>query len=594
MKKVSDIIAQTLVDEGINTVFMLTGGGAMHLNYSLGTHSGLKCYYNHHEQGCAIAAEGFVRGGGKIAAVNVTTGPGGLNTLTGLMGQWTDSVPVIYISGQVKQTTTMQHYPDLHLRQLGDQEVDIINIVKPLTKFALSVTNPCEVRYNIRKAIHIALSGRPGPVWIDVPMDIQSAMVNENDILEYNTYPTINNNNNEAYDQIISLLKEAKRPLIIAGHGIRISNSINLLVELLEKTKIPVVTTLNGMDLLSTSNPYYIGRIGSQGDRAGNFALQNADLVLSIGSRNNIRQTTYNWECFANKAKLVIIDIDEEELKKPNIHPFLCVCCDASVFLKTLTGKVENLELPDWEEWRRWGKERQLKYPVVQSGYSLEKEINPYYFIDVLTKILPEESTIITANGSASVCTFQAGVIKRGTRIIMNSGCAAMGYELPASIGASIAANKGNVICIAGDGSFQMNLQEMQTAIYYQLPIKIFYFDNAGYSSIKQTQSNFFNNSYVGCDYTSGISFPDMIKIASSYGIQTVDIVDTSVIESGIKQTLNMPGMVFCRVKLSVDYKFMPKVSSQKLPDGQIVSKPLEDMYPFLSENEQLENIISI
>ena len=483
MIKLSDYIANRLVEYGVSDVFMITGGGAMHLNDSLGNHPKLNYICNHHEQASAIAAEGYSRVSGKLAVVNVTTGPGGLNTLTGVLGQWTDSVPVLYISGQVKKSTTIQAYPDLPLRQIGDQEVDIISVVKPITKFAEQITKPNKIKHLIDKAIHIATSGRPGPVWIDIPMDIQAAIIDEAFLEEY--YPSIVEANLD-FDNIINnitdVIKHAKRPLIIAGNGIKIANAKTDFLNLIEKLNIPVVTTFNGMDIMHNEHPLYVGRIGTLGNRGGNFSLQNADVVISIGSRSNIRQVSYNWEYFVREGKLILVDIDQAELDKPTVNPFIKVCADAKIFINKLQQNKDLLVSNNNNEWIKWCKERLLKYPTVLHEYKEDNDgLHPYYFIEKLSQALPDNATVIAGNGTACVGVFQAAEVKKGQNYFWNSGCASMGYDLPASIGASIALNNTPVYCLAGDGSLMMNIQELATLAQLRLPVKLIILDNGGY-----------------------------------------------------------------------------------------------------------------
>jgi len=592
--KVSDYIAKRLIEYGTKHVFMITGGGAMHLNDSFGRAKKIKCIFNHHEQACAIAAEGYARVTGKLAVVNVTSGPGGLNTLTGVMGQWTDSVPVLYISGQVKKETTINSCPNIGLRQLGDQEVDIISIVKPITKFAVLVKNPKDIRKLLEKALHIATSGRPGPVWIDVPLDVQGAQVEENNMPEYDTRQNDVVINKREVDlkisQALVLLKNSKRPVLIAGHGIRIAGVQQKLLSIIRKLKIPVVTTFNGFDLVSSDNPYFIGRIGTLGSRAGNLALQNSDFVLSIGSRNNIRQVSYNWKTFARAAKKVIVDIDSTELKKPTLKPDLAINCDAGYFLEKFLKHSSKLSNYDW--WLGWCKKRKNKYPVVLSEHKKSKLVNPYYFIQKLTELTKQDNVLVAGNASACVVLFQAGIVKENQRAFWNSGCASMGYDLPAAIGACLANYKKNTICVTGDGSVQMNIQELQTIVYNKLPIKIFLLNNNGYVSIKQTQESFFGLPYVGCDPGSGVSFPSFTKVAQAYGLKVESIKGHNGMVGKIKKVLKFNGPVLCEVILEPKYKFQPRVSSKKLDDGRIISKPLEDMFPFLSRDEFRSNML--
>ena len=596
MVKVTDYIIQRLVDYGVKDVFMITGGGAMHLNDSVGRNTNINYICNHHEQASAIAAEGYARTSGKLAAVIVTSGPGGTNTLTGVIGQWLDSVPVIYISGQIKQETCISSYPGIPLRQLGDQEINIIDLVRPVTKFAATLTDPVNTEKLLQEALFTATNGRPGPVWLDIPLDVQGAFVDENDLLPF--IPPIGyQKSGQCKSQtleIVELLKKSKKPVILAGHGIRIAGAENFFNELIPHLGIPVLSTFNGFDLIDSDNPLFMGRVGTVGNRSGNFIIQNCDLLLSLGSRNNIRQTGYNWNDYARKAFKIIVDIDKAELEKPTIIPDMPIHMDAGVFLNELAELCKDNALPDWSEWIYWCRQRIWKYPAVGSEQcQISEYINPYYFMKSLTESLPQNAVVIAGNGTACVTLFQAGVVKYGQRYIWNSGCASMGYDLPAAIGACFARRKQDVICLAGDGSLQMNIQELQTVVHHQLPIKLFVLNNEGYVSIRQTQDSLFEGNYVGSDVSSGVSFPNLSRIAVAYGIPSfiLDKQNQNLPEQ-IEQILSAHGPVICDVRLDPGCRFTPKASSERKPDGRIVSKPLEDMYPFLDPEEFKSNML--
>lgn len=585
--KLSDYIAKRLKEfYNVEHFFMVSGGGAMHLNDSLGKY--IPYTANHHEQACAIAAEGYARVNQKLAVVNVTTGPGGLNCLNGVFGQWTDSVPVLYISGQVKKRTMLTSFPEISMRQLGDQEVDIISIVKPLTKYAVTVEEPNDIKYHIDKAIYEATNGRFGPVWINVPIDIQASIIDENELKEF-IKPQ-----KETYDinleDIINKLNNAKRPLIVAGHGIRLSNQINNFCKLVESFKIPIVSTFNGMDILETNNPYYMGRIGTIGQRAGNFALQNADLILCLGTRNNIRQVSYNWENFAKNAYKIVVDIDKNELEKPLVIPDLKINADLYDFIPSIIGKYTH----NSSEWLTFCQNLKEKYSFENHPEFEQKEniINPYYFTHTLSKCMRENDIFIMTNGSACVCPFQNAVIKKGQRFILNSGNASMGYGLPAAIGACYQAKNRNVICLEGDGSIMMNIQELQTIVHNNLPIKLFVIKNSGYSSIRQTQRNFFDGRMTGSGYDSGVSVPDFVKVGEAFGIKSIRIENPLTMEEDIKKVLKAEGPILCDVMVEKEYAFLPKLSARKLPDGTMVSPSLEDMFPFLDRKEYEENML--
>lgn len=599
MIKVSDYIVKRLVEYGVRHVFMITGGGAMHLNDSVGACSELNYICNHHEQASAIGAEGYSRVSGKIGVTVVTSGPGGTNTLTGVIGQWLDSMPALYISGQVKRETTIESCRELGLRQLGDQEINIVDIVRPVTKFAAVVSRPEDVRLQLEKALHLATSGRPGPVWLDVPLDVQGAMIDEALLSPYDPCedPPMSAGPESLASQVekvVERLSRAKRPVFLAGQGIGISGARTVFQEVASRLGIPVVSTFSGIDLIPTDHPLYMGRIGTIGNRSANFVLQNADLLISVGSRNNIRQVSYGWQTFARNAFKVVVDIDPAELLKPTVRPDLAVTSDAGAFLAELGRQIDSAQLPGWQEWVEWSAGRRRRYPPVLPHHrSATGLVNPYHFIEELTERLDSKAVVVAGNGTACVVLFQAGKVKDGQRIFWNSGCASMGYDLPAAIGASFAADGRDVICLAGDGSLQMNIQELQTVVHHQLPIKLFVLNNDGYISIRQTQDAFFNGRYAGCDSRSGVSFPDVTKLAAAYGLQHAVIDDNGTVGAAIERVLAMNGPVVCDVRLSSDYKFEPKLSSEKLPDGRIVSKPLEDMYPFLDRDEFIENMIS-
>lgn len=590
MMRVADYIFKYLADYGVRHAFLVTGGGAMHLNDALKKEKRIKYVCNHHEQASAIAAEGYARTTGNLAVVSVTTGPGGTNALTGVIGQWLDSVPVLYISGQIKMETCIASYPELNLRQMGDQEINIIDIVKPVTKYAKMVTDPKSIKAELEKAIHLATSGRPGPVWLDIPINIQSTLVDEKKLKTGKIKETKIAADNKKISGVIAELLKAKRPVLVAGHGIRVAKAQKEFSELIKLINIPVLTTFNGFDLLPSDSRNFIGRIGTLGSRAGNFALQNADLVICLGTRNNIRQISYNWQSFASRAKKILVDIDKAELKKPTVKGDILVHSDAKVFLAKLLREIPKNFKVD-RKWLVWCQERKKKYPIVLEEYrkSGKNSVHPYYFIEEMTKAMNKDDILVAGNGTACVVLFQAGIVKSGQRIFWNSGCAAMGFDLPAAIGAATASDK-DVVCLAGDGSLQMNLQELQTVRHNKLPIKIFVLNNQGYHSIIETQTNYFNSDFIGCNENCGVSFPDNRKLADLYDLKYFKINSTSKMERVIGDVLAYPGAALCEVILG-DYTFVPKLASRKEPDGRMVSSPLEDLYPFLPREEFEENM---
>lgn len=598
MIKLTDYIMNRLTTEyGITDIFMISGGGAMHLVDSIGKQPGLRYICPHHEQAGAIAAEGYSRVTGKLAVVVVTSGPGGTNTLTGVIGQWLDSVPVLYLSGQVKQETTIESCREIGLRQLGDQEINITDIVRPVTKYAVIIDQANHVQYHLDKAIHIATHGRPGPVWLDIPLNIQAALIDKHGLKLYDPAEDQTTDSSDSLSgqiaQVVSLLQKAERPVFLAGQGIRIGNAIGLFRKLIERLGIPVLTSFCGFDLIPSDHPLFAGRPGTLGTRAGNFALQNADILLSVGSRNNVRQISYSWGVFARNAKKVVVDIDEAELNKPTFRPDIAIQTDTGKFLRRLAAATQDSSLPDWEWWRAWCVKRRDSYPVVADDYwAKDSPVNPYCFVEALTQVLSEDSRVVAGNGTACVCLFQAGKVKENQRMFWNSGCASMGYDLPAAIGACVGSSMKPVVCLAGDGSLQMNLQELQTLVHYKLPVKLFVLNNNGYVSIRQTQDSFFEGRYVGRGPESGVSFPDVVRVAGAYGLPAYRIDTHKNLESQISKVLQVQGPALCEVILDPEQNFAPRVSSEKKPDGTIVSKPLEDMYPFLPREEFFDNMI--
>ena len=594
--KLSDYVAQKISELGIEQVFMITGGGAMHLNQSLGNHPSLNCIFNHHEQACAIAAESYYRLTNRPAIVNVTTGPGGTNTLTGVHGAWTDSLGMLVISGQVKYETTVQS-TGLNLRQYGDQEIEIIKMVSSITKYSVMITDPNSIRYHLEKAFYLAISGRPGPCWIDIPIDIQAAQINPDELEKFDPSELPQTwkktDLNHAVQTILDQIAKAKRPVVFAGAGIRLSGQHDQFLQFLDKVKIPVVTGWNAHDAVWNDHPNYVGRPGTVGDRAGNFVVQNADLLIILGSRLNIRQVSYNWASFASKADKIWIDIDDVEMQKPSIKAETCIHADLADLLVKLNEHTYNAPEKSHDDWMAWCKERQKNYPVTLDEYWANPKINLYCFIDTLFKQLPNDQIVVTANGSACVVGFQAAYLKQGQRLWTNSGSAAMGYDLPAAIGAYKGSKGAPIACLAGDGSIMMNLQELQTIAGNNMPIKIFIINNQGYSSINQTHHNFFNGNEVGASPMSGVTFPDFEKIALAFNMPYVRCSQHSEMIPAIERTMTEKGPAICEIMVDEKMPFAPKLSSKQLPDGTIISPSLEDMAPFLSEEELKKNMLN-
>jgi acetolactate synthase-1/2/3 large subunit len=599
MKRAADYVFDYLAETGSKHVFLVTGGGAMFLNDALGRCSRLKYVCCHHEQACAMAAEAYARVSGRTGIVSVTTGPGGINALNGVFGAYTDSIPMLVISGQVKLETCMASYNLPRLRQLGDQEVDIVRMVKGITKYAVLVKDPKTIRYHLERALHLAQSGRPGPCWLDIPVDVQSAMIEPETLPGYDPKedekPVDRAELTGQCREILERLKKARRPVILAGTGIRLAKAVELFETVTRKLGIPVTTAWTAPDLVASDNPLFCGRPSSLGDRAGNFTVQNADVLLVLGSRLNVRQVSYNWKDFARNAYRIQVDIDPAELDKPTVKPDLGVAVDLKEFLVELNRHIESEGFDSHLHaiWLVWCRKRAARYPTVtEKQRSAGVPINPYHFVDILVRKLTAEDIIVCGDGSACVVPFQVGYIKRGMRLFCNSGDASMGYDIPASIGAALAGNGRRVICFAGDGSGHLNIQELQTIKHHQLPIKIFILNNDGYLSMRLTQGGFFKGNYIGESPRSGISFPNFVKVATAYGLPARRI-ETAEFAGQIEEFLALPGPALCEVTLDPRQGFEPRLSSRQLPDGRIVTASFEDMAPFLSREELAENMLA-
>jgi len=594
--KLSEYVAQELVSHGIRQVFMVTGGGAMHLNHALGTHPELNCVFNHHEQACSMAAEAYYRLTNKLAVVNVTSGPGGTNAITGVYGAWTDSIGMLVISGQVKFETTVRG-SGLPLRQYGDQELDIQRLIEPITKYSVMVTDPSTIRYHLEKALFIATNGRPGPVWLDIPLNVQAAQIDPTALEGFDPnelpQPWLLTDLTQSCTDILDRLSRAQRPVVFAGSGVRLSGAHADFLALVDKLGVPVVTGWNAHDVIHDAHPNYAGRPGTIGDRAGNFVVQNADLLLVLGSRLNIRQISYNWENFARAAYKIWVDIDPLELQKPTVKADMPVLAHLGQLLPELLKAEHSGQTGAHKDWLAWCKERQRRFPVVLAEYWENDRVNPYCFVDRLFAHLKEGQVIVAANGSACVVGFQAASIKPGQRFFTNSGAASMGYDLPAAIGACMAKPGQPVVCLAGDGSIMMNLQELQTIASLRLPVKIFILNNSGYVSIFQTQKNFFNGDEVGAGPKSGVELPKFRRISNAFEIPFIHCDNHINLDLSIADTLKVDGPAICEIVLDENQVFAPKLSSRQLKDGSMVSSPLEDMAPFLARSILAENMIT-
>ena len=595
--KIADWIAQYLVEQGIRYNFTVPGGGAMHLNVAFGHQEGLKNIFVQHEQSAAIAAEGYFRATNELPMVCCTTGPGGTNTLTGGLGAWLDSIPMLIISGQIRYATTARA-AGIPVRAMGDQEYDITPMVSHMTKYAEMIIEPQKVKYHIQKALYLATHGRPGPVWLDIPLDIQGGYIDPSEFVEFDPSETADELppavTKEMIAEVLEKIKNAKRPVLNVGSAIHSTDSVALMRRVAEKLNIPVAVAWDASDLMPHDNELFVGIPGLLGDRAGNWAVQNADLVLSVGCRLSCRQVGYNVKSWAREAYVIMVDIDKYELIKPSIHVELPIHADAKEFLQVLDEAIET-KLTGHEDWTRICQGWKKNYPVVsEKHYSGEGLTNAYCFLNEVSRRAAEDQFIVLGNGTVEAC-LHAIHIKNNTRLISNSGAASMGYDLPAAIGCCFAIGKKDTICLTGDGSIQMNLQELQTIVFHKLPIKIFVVNNQGYHSMRQTEGNLFPEyTKVGIGPESGdLSFPEMKKIAAAYGIPYMSASCNKEIPDVVDRMLAAEGYAMCEIFVDINQKFEPKSATKKLPDGTLVSPPLEDLAPFLPR-EELEKIMII
>lgn len=582
--RVADYIAQFLVENGITQMFSVVGGGAMHLNNAFGLEKRLNVTYNHHEQASAIAAESYSRVNNKIAAVCVTSGPGGTNALTGVLCAWQDSLPMIVISGQVRYDITVDS-TGLDLRQFGEQEYYITRSVSPMTKYSVMIKDAKTIKYHLSKALHLASTGRRGPVWIDVPLNIQGQEINTDDLIEY--VPISDSKLYESdVNNIVHEISSASRPVFIAGSGLRTSGALNKFKELADKLNIPVVCPTSTVDYFAPSENNYFGMFGTFGGRTGNFIIQNADLLISFGARLSFKQIGFNFENFSPQSRRIVVDVDAEELKKPTIRIDIPVCADVSDIVSSLLKqeiKTNSQEKNQWMEYCRF-----LKNRFVVPIDTERKSISAYRFSDVFFDRTDENAICVLGNNTAAVSLLQCGIKKNGQRMYGNVNCGTMGYDLPAAIGAAIASGK-TVFCLTGEGTLQMNLQELQTVVHNNLPVKIVIFNNNSYQAIVATQKNFFNGVFCGATNNSGISFPSFKKLSECYDFPFKSISTSDELEMAVEWLLDIKGRAILELVQTEPDPIMPKLSSKKLDDGSIVSPPIDDLFPFLSKEEYKE-----
>ena len=587
--KVAEYVAQRLVYLGLDTCFSVTGGGAMHLNDAFGEVKAIDCRYMHHEQAAAIAAEGYARIAGKPAILNVTTGPGAINSLNGVFGAFTDSIPMVVIAGQVRSDTLSTEH-DSRLRQLGDQELRSMNMVQEITKSSYLILDPISIVAILDKAYLESTSGRPGPVWVEIPVNVQGMQIDADPTARETESPNMSPElSHKVIDEILNQISNAKRPIIVSGSGVRIAKVQDQVLKLAQITNTPIVTAWTH-DTIASDHELFAGRPGTIGTRPGNFAVQSADLILVLGSRLNIRQVSYNWDSFAKNAQIIWLEIDQKEFEKPylNRDTITRVHADLSTALPKLIEQASTYKY-DHKNWVSWCQDIKIKYDLNEAEYTSTNEgINSYHLIPELFRNISNETSVVCGNATACIVPFQAAVLKDGMRLFSNSGSASMGYDLPASLGAAIADPSRKVVCLAGDGSIMMNIQELETLANWNADVLVIVLDNDGYLSIKQTQQNFFGHDH-GASPKSGITFPDFEKIASAFGVVSHKLNPAGDWKAELKKFINMSGPRLVVAPLEVSQEFIPRLKS-KMVNGTIQTPELDDMFPHIEESE-LENI---
>lgn len=588
---VSDFIFQFLTNKGADSLFMVSGGQAMFLVDAVARNKQLKPICTHHEQTAGMAAEAYARITGKLGIALVTAGPGSINITNGLVGGWTDSAPMMIISGQ-SALSCVQYQQKTKIRQYGIQGINIKPLVESACKFFVTVDDPSKILYYMSKAYHLATNGRPGPVWIDVPLDVQRMEVPEHLLEEYvPEHPKSNTQLKKEVATVLEMIQSAKRPIIIAGQGVRLAKALPEFYSTLEKLRIPVLTSRLGIDLIESDNELYVGRPGTYGERSANFAIQNSDLIIAVGCRLATALVGHDPKNFGKNAKKVVVDIDIEELEKPGLTIDVKILNDAKIFLQELVKQAESTNTPDYKDWIAICNNWKKKYPVVQESYKEEKPVNSYLFTDALSNIATKDDMILVDTGTCFHVAAQAWKIKKDQRFLTTGGISSMGYWV-AGIGACVANNNKRTIIITGDGSLQMNIQEFATIKHNNLPIKTFIFNNNGYLLIRHTQRNFMEGRFLGEGPESGVWCPDSLKIAEAYGIKGVRIENIEEMEAKIKEVMDYDGPVICDVMTPEWQLIVPRVSSDKMPDGSLVSRPYDDMFPYLDRDELAANTI--
>ena len=589
--KLSDYVFQFLAKQGVKHVFTVSGGGCMHLVDSLGQCKDLEYVCTLHEQAAAMAAETYAKLNENLGVALVTSGPGGTNALTGTAGAWLDSTACVFLSGQVKRADMIG---ETGVRQMGVQELDIVSVVKSMTKYAVVVMDPESIRYHMEKAVYLARSGRPGPVWIDIPLDVQAAQVDPDSLPGF-TPPAEPAPPVSLADQVaktIELINRAERPILLVGNGVRLARARHELQELIDRLQIPVLLTWLSHDLLPETHDLLVGRPGPVAPRGANFALQNSDCLLSVGARLDMVMTGYSHDRFARAATKIMVDVDETEIRKMNTPIAVPVCADAKVFLQEMLRQSGKIEKRPRAEWMARCREWKTKYPLVLPEFRAEKLVSTYVLTDALSDELAPSDVVVSGSSGAGIEIFLLVFrVKEGQRVLVTTALGAMGYGLPASIGACLASGRQRTILVDGDGGLQLNIQELETLARLQLPVKVFVLSNAGYASIRTSQSRYFGR-LTGADSSSGVTLPELSKIATAFGLPFRRITDQSNLNAEIREVLNLPGPVLCEVMTPPEQIRAPSLSSLQRPDGSMISKPLEDLWPFLDRQEFLSNMI--
>lgn len=584
-KRVADIIMETLIKYGITDCFSVVGGGAMHLDNALLVCEEMHKYFNHHEQACAMAAEAYARYTGRMAAVCVTSGPGATNTLTGVMGAWQDSLPMIVLSGQVRYEISVPK-SGLKLRYRGIQEFEIIPTVKNMTKYAVMLTDPLAVRREVVKAIQIAMDGRRGPVWLDIPQDIQNARVDEEELYPEEEFVSdVPATDKKDIEKMLQTLEFAKRPCILIGSGIISSHCRDHFEKVIEKIRIPVIGGSWVSDNLYTEHPLYYGSSGNVGPRTGNFILQNSDVILALGNSLGFRQTGFNLEGFAPDANIIMVDADDAESKKPGLKIGQFIHAELSDFMKVMCRTDCDMQAP--QEWQSYCDMLKDRFDAFEGADNIvmEDRVCSYYFWKVFQKYEEKDSILALGNNTASTAKLQTGVRYAGQRVLTNYTCGSMGYDVPAAIGAAAASGK-RVYCITGDGSVMMNLQELQTIVQYNLPVSLVIFANDGYGAIRQTSKNFFEGAYIGCTPDTGVSFPSFAKVADTFGFEYRKCSSNAEVEEAVQWLTDSNNRCLLEIEQKFDDPVVPKVMSRLDENGKMLTPALQDMYPFIEQEE--------